>query len=664
MARRSQKKRGARPQQLAAGATFSSDSVQAKLSWRTWLPQSLVIAAVTLWIYWPALTGAFLWDDTWYITDNPLLRSTVGLWKYWTQPGVWIEYYPIEQTTQWVQWHLWGDNPVGYHLMNVALHVISALLVWRLFSKLGLRWAWLGGLIFAVHPAQAESVAWITELKNTLSLPFFLGAMCCWVDYEEDQRRGDYLGALALFALAMLCKTTMAPFPLVILLYAWWKRGRVGLVDLRNSAPFFFVSLVMGCVTLYVAQRYVALGHGQPDIIPLGGIFSRLARAGTILAFYFARTFAPIDYSPTYPQWTTDPGSVVTYLPSVIAGLGLGWLWWKRKDWGRHALLGLGFFILFLSPFLGFVPGSYQDFTWVMDHFLYLPMIGLIGLVLAGAGDFTVKYPARSTLVTAGLTIAIAFMALESHAFANLFINDQTLWTYALQRYPGNWLAHNNLSDDLIRQGHFQEAMAHGKEVLRLRPDYSDGHYNMGIILEKTGDADGARDQYRQALELNPRDAKIRVNLASTYVATGDRAGAIAEYRQAIAAAPEFAQLRYNLGSLLLQSGDTAGAIEQLKVAVQLDPALAQAHENLGSALAQSGRVSEAVREFEMAIELDSGYVIARNNLGLALSQTGRIPEAIEQFKQVLQIDPENAQAKASLAKLQLSSLQLVTPAK
>ena len=126
-----------------------------------------------------------------YLSQNPLLHDPARLWKAWFQPGSFIEYYPLEQTVQWVQWQLWGNDTFGYHLTNVCLHLLGAFLVWRLLSKFGLRLAWLGGLIFAIHPMMVESVAWISELKNTLSLPPFLLAMCAWIDYEERGRKQD-----------------------------------------------------------------------------------------------------------------------------------------------------------------------------------------------------------------------------------------------------------------------------------------------------------------------------------------------------------------------------------------------------------------------------------------------------------------------------------------
>ncbi len=303
-----------------------------------------------------------------------------GLWKIWSDPQCLLDYQPVKASVVWFQWRLWHDDPFGYHLTNVVLHLLGALLVWRLFDKLGLRLAWFGGLLFAVHPVTVESVAWISELKNTLSLPPFLLAMIFYLDYDAQGRRRDYYLALGLFIFAMLVKTTMALFPLVILLYAWWKRGRMGIRDLKTIVPFLFVSLVLGWVTLWFAHRNMSAGQ----FFVAGGFLSRAACAGLILSFYFSVSFLPVGLLTIYPKWPVDPPSLVQFLPWVVILALFFWLWKKRHGWGRHALLGLGFFVINLAPFLGFNRAPYMHLTWVTNHILYLPLIGLIGLAVSG----------------------------------------------------------------------------------------------------------------------------------------------------------------------------------------------------------------------------------------------------------------------------------------
>jgi len=415
MAKRSKRKtRKPASRQPGAADSPSADFVLSagKLLWA----QAFLIVLAGAWVAAPALHGGWIRDDTFYLNAS-LMNEPGRLWKIWFQPGSFIEYYPLSESVQWLQWKLWGDHTTGYHLTNIVLHIVNALLVCRLLRRLGMGFAWLGGLIFAVHPAQVESVAWISEFKNTLSLAPFLLAMTAWIDYEERKRPRDYLLALGLFLAAMLCKITMALFPLVILLYAWWKRGRIGWSDLRACAPFLAVSLVLG-VTNLLAGTWYAHEHLFSSLATERGDFlSPIALAGSSLAFYFSKFFWPGTVLPMYPQWPVAPLTFSEFLPwPILAGV-LWFLWTKRRTWGRHALLGLGFFLINLAPFLGFTTVSYMRFTWVMDHFLYIPMIGLIGLVVAAIVDIEARLPMSARpLITGSLTVLLTLMAFEAHA--------------------------------------------------------------------------------------------------------------------------------------------------------------------------------------------------------------------------------------------------------
>jgi hypothetical protein len=371
-------------------------SAGAALRWnldRSVLLRAVVIGLAALVSFWPALRGGPVLDDAWYIFENPLMKDPAGLAKFWFAPGSWIEFYPLQETVLWLEYQLWGDETLGYHLVNLALHVGNALLVWRLLSKFGIRWAWIGGLIFAVHPAQVESVANMTELKNTLSLAPFLGAMMAWIDFEERGEKREYLAALGLFLVAMLCKISMAPFPAVILLYAWWKRGRVGWLDIKRSLPFGLISIELVYASLLVSGLYERTPGNGEEAVDLGGFLPRIANGGLILAHYVGRVILPIGLTPEAPRWQVDTASPLPYLPWVFLTAFVGWAWTRRATWGRHALLGIGFFLLNIAPFLGFHAVSYMNVTWVWDHLLYLPSIGLIGLAAAALGSDELRLP-------------------------------------------------------------------------------------------------------------------------------------------------------------------------------------------------------------------------------------------------------------------------------
>jgi tetratricopeptide (TPR) repeat protein len=542
-----------------------------------------------------------------------MVHDPSGLWKIWLlRSDIPDVNFPLKVSVIWLQWQLWGADTLGYHLTNVFLHILSALLVWRLFSKFGLRLAWLGGLILAIHPVQVESVAWISELKNTLSLPPLLLAMCAWIDFEDHGKKRDYFLAFGLFLAAMLCKPTMVMFPLVILLYAWWKRGRIGWNDVKAGAPFFVVSLGLGLVTVWFLH-HIAMGG---EVVAMGGFFSRLACAGLSLSFYFSKCFLPVGLLPVYPRWVVDPPTLTQFFPWPILLAVIYWLWTKRKSWGRHALLGLGFFLINLAPFLGFNEGAYMDFTWVMDHILYLPMIGLTGLVVAALGQVKEQLSAPLRLCGAGLvTVVLALLAFDSRSYAKLFINSETLWTYELRHNPETYIAHDGMGLDLLQKGRLPEAMAQFDQALRINPDDAGFCFYLATRLLQSGRVPEAIELYQKTLQIKPDDANAHTDLGYALLQTGRPSEAMEQFEQVLQIKPDDFLAHTNLGDIFFQTGRFPEAIEQFEQAMRIKPDNADAHYNLGNALVQTGRISEAIEQYQQALQLKPDFVAARHNL-------------------------------------------------
>jgi len=538
-----------------------------------WL-KAIVIIAAAGWIYWPALHGGWLWDDSEEITWNGVLRDPAGWWKIWVSPAG-VDYYPLKTTLQWLLWHVGGARPALYHLTSMGLHALSGLLFWRLLGKLGVHLAWLGGLLFVVHPLAVESVAWISELKNTLSLAFLLLAMLAYLEFDHREAKvagralshaqwpAPYYGlAVLCFACAMLSKASVVMFPCVILLYSWSKRGRIRREDVANSLPFFFVTILLGLVT-YWFQTHRAMDEWTLPAV--GGVASRFVAAGLAIAFYLGKSAFPVGQLPIYPQWPLHPHSPWQWLPWPILAALLAWLWTKRAGWGSPALLGLGFFLLNLAPVLGFLPMAYLHIAWVADHFAYISLLGIIGLGVAAAGKLarlSSTALARRLAATPsgelrpsvyGIAALVAGMfACESRAYAGWFRNEETLWSNAIRRDPSVWMAHNSLGNVVLkRPGRLDEAIAQYREAIRLKPDSAEANNNLGLALLHTGD------------------------LASRL--------------------PE--------------------ALELLERAVRLNPGNPGGHENLANALYTAGRLPEAVRQYEMALQLRPDLTEARANL-------------------------------------------------
>jgi len=540
------------------------------------LLQALLIVAAGFFVFWPALRGDWLWDDDKLVVDNLQLHRWSGLEQIWfALPRT--DYWPLSWTVLWGEWHLWGNHPFGYHLCSLALHLGSGFLIWRILGRLGLRAGWIGGLLFVIHPLAVESTAWISEIKNTLSLPLFLLSFDAWLDEEEERKNSGYLRSVLYYLAAMLAKTSTIMLPLVLLLYSWWKRGTITRSDLRKIIPYLVIALVLGMITFYFQS------HGRmADSIRMGSFWERMAGAGMALFFYLGKFLWPTELLPIYPHWTFDKLTLIQILPiPLLAGLFLV-LWILRRSWGRHVLFGLGFFVLNVLPVLGLVKMRYLNISPVADHLVYLPMLGLIGLVVAGMEQVNKRLNGDIRPIAEGVVVLVlALMAWESHVYAGKFINQETLWTYELPRNPQAYQAHNNLGIAWAQAGRTAEAMEQFEQTLQIKPDFAEAYCNLGFAWAQTGRPFKAIEQYERALQLKP----------------------------------DFAEAHDDLGNALLQTGEASEAKQHFERALQINPDFAEAHNSLGVALAQGGRVSEAIEQFIQALRINPGYVTAWNNL-------------------------------------------------
>jgi len=593
--------------------------------------RALGIAAVCAWIYSPCLRGTWLWDDGLEISQNAQLRAPDGWWEPWIHPQG-LDYFPLKNSLQWLEWRLWGADPLGYHIVNVGLHVASALLIWRLLGLLGVRAAFLGGLLFAAHPLAVESVAWISEFKNTVSLPPLLLASIAYVEFDRSGRRWATVRALLWFAAALACKTSTVMFPVVLLLFSWWRRGRIRGRDLRAAAPFFAAALVMGLATVWF-QSTRAIGiAGTPE-----SLGARLAQAGWSIVIYARMCVWPSGLAPIYPPSPVSWAAIAPWL-GICAVLGVFWL--RRAGWGRHALLGSGWFLLNLVPVLGIIPMAYYRISPRADHFAYVPLVGCVGLAAAGFGAMLDAWEKRRRpgwLVrlpfAAGAAAAVGAMAFEARTCAAAYRDESALWTYAVERNPGAWLARNNLGKVLYQERRPGEAADQFRKAIKLEPDSPEAHANLGNCLEAEGRAEEARREYAAALGIDPGFAGAHYDLGLSLLKSGRLDEAAGEFLAAIRLDPAHAAARNNLGLALAGLGRPSEAMEQYQLALKMDPELPEAHLNLGNALLKQGRTEDAVAEYREALRLDPGYSGAHNNLGYALARLGRQKEADAEFE-------------------------------
>ena len=458
--------------------------------------------ALMLIVYLPALGGGFGWDDDAYVTNNLTLRSVRGLSQIWGQLTATPQYYPLTYSSFWLEYHLWGPNPLGYHVVNVLLHTLAAMLLWRVLVRLQLPGAWLAAGIFALHPVAVESVAWITERKNVLSAVFYFAAALAylrWLDYRTTK---IYLLSFALFMCALFSKTVTASLPAALLLVIWWKHGRIPGRDVRPLLPFFAAGAALGLVTSWLERTHV--GANGPEWAL--SFFDRCLIAGRALWFYAGKLFWPTNLTFIYPRWQIDPGIWWQWLFPAAAIAVVMIPWSLRARIGRGPLVAVLFFAGTLFPALGFANVYPMRYSFVADHFQYLASTGLIVLAAAGLTRIVRPVPFAAVL----LPLLLAVLTWKQSA---IYADAKTLWQDTLAKNAASWMAHNNLGTILESEGRIDEAASHYAEALRLKPDHAEAHNNLGNTSYKKGLTDAAIGEYREAIRLKPDYATAYSNL-------------------------------------------------------------------------------------------------------------------------------------------------------
>ena len=499
--------------------------------------RGLLLVAITFLAYAPSFRGGFVWDDRLYLANNPLIKASDGLRRFWCTTEF-TDYYALSNTSFWLEWRLWGDHTTGYRVTNVLLHTLNALLIWCLLARLGISGAWVAALVFAVHPVNVMSVAWISERKNVLSLLFALLSVLAFLRWDE-KRQWQWLGlAVAAFALALLSKTAIVMLPCALLLCLWWRHGTAKPRDFVAVAPFFVLSAAMGLVTIWFERQH---GIGT-QVVRDDGFLARLAGAGWAVWFYLGKALWPVHLNVIYPRWHINPKSPLAWLP--LAGVGVVFLiFWRWRDrWGRGPLFGFGYYVAMLFPVLGFFDIGFMSYSLVADHWQYAALPGVIALVCAGAARIQ-----RRGWLTCCVTVVVGAFALSTARQTQIWCDDETLWHSTVARNPDAWMAHNNLGNDLLKRGRVVEAAQEYGATIRLKPDYANAHYNLGILLYQRGDYATATDEFRETVRLKPRSAEAHNNLGAALVQIGRTNEAAAEFEMAIQLAPRWAEPKENL---------------------------------------------------------------------------------------------------------------------
>jgi protein O-mannosyl-transferase len=647
MSRRSQEK--AHRATLAAGRPHPAPAPDPKAWLSDWVAGLVLVAAVLV-AYQRVVHAGYIWDDDMHLTKNPCIVGPLGLREIWTTRAARI--CPLVLTTFWVEHSLWGLNPLPYHAVNVLLHAASALVLWRVLRRLGVIGAWLGAALWALHPVQVETVAWITELKNTQSCLFYLLAVLFFARWLVAESAGGpdrrpWLYALSLFCagLAMASKSSTVILPLVLCLCAWWTEGRLRLRTVARVVPVFLMSAAASALTLWTQHL-----EGANDTEWVRSWPERIAVAGRVFWFYLGKLLWPHPLIFIYPRWTIDATQAASYLgTAALAASGFA-LWHSQGGRMRPAFFAFAYFLAALLPVLGIVDQYFLRYSFVGDHFQYLASMGPLALA-AAAMTAGYRLLAKSAhLLGAGFAgLLLCLLCTLTWRQTAMYAGAEALWSATVAQNPECWLAHNNLGVIALQEGHFDAAAAHFEKALVVGPETAEAEANLGNALLKIGRAPDALPHLLRSIAIDPADARSQTNLGEAYRQTGKLDDALVHCQSAVDIDPGFAAAHTSLGNVLLQMNRLDDAASQYRRSLAIDSRNIEARTNLGTVFLQKGRVDDAVAEFQRVVDIAPGFAAANAYLGNALLREGRGDEAIAHFQKALEIEPHNAGVRESL---------------
>jgi len=594
---------------------------------------TFAIFAITAIAYLPTTRCGFIWDDDDYVIHNDTLRDIEGLKRIWLDPSATPQYYPLVHTSFWCEYQTWELNATGYHVTNVAFHILNAILLWQLLVRLSVPGAWAIALLFAVHPVHVESVAWITERKNVLSGLFYLGSVHAFLSHWDftnstsdapvtsGTRRWLWLVASYVFFIAaLLSKTVTATLPAAILVLVWWKHGYISTHRSRVLIPMFALGIAFGLFTVWLEKFQVGASGMEWDL----SFVERCLIAGRALWFYAGKLVWPVPLIFTYPRWEIDASQVWQFLFPVAALGVIIWLWRRKTKLGRGPLAAVLLFAGTLFPALGFFDVYPMRFSFVADHFQYLASVPMITLVVASATTWLANRPNELHRIGRILLFSIvALMTMLTWQQALIYEGLETLWRDTLAKNPASFLAHNNLGALLNRRGDYDEAEDHLREAIRLKPDFADSHVNLGKAREGLGDIDDALENYCQAAEINPRHVHALNGLGAMHGAKGNMQLAEKYFREAIDIEPSYRSAIDNLIKTYIATDKLDEAESMLEGLLDQEPSNTDILGTLGVLNFRQKDFSVATQHFHLILEITPNEPNAFYYLSLCYRELG-----------------------------------------
>jgi tetratricopeptide (TPR) repeat protein len=649
-------------------------SIESRPHRRKKLVVGIGLFILTLAVFWPVVHCGFVeYDDNLYVTSNAHVQAGLTwdgvIWAFGRLTGESTYWHPLTWLSHMLDYQLFGLNAGYHHLINLLFHASNALLLFIALEKMTgsvRRSAWVAAL-FALHPLQVDTVAWVAERKNVLSAFFWIATILFYARYvketsqDSNSRRFTYALMLLMFVLGLMAKPVLVTLPCVLLLLDFWPLRRTGLTQtdqraddtkttwgrlLLEKSPLFLLSAVSSAITFIGHQRLGLLASSDRL-----GFQERAANALISYVRYLGKTVWPSNLSVFYPYPPSWPFGLVFgagLLLAIVTGLivirirklpylATGWFW----------------FLGTLAPTIGLIQASDQA---IADRFMYVPLIGLFIMMAWAIPDLSAGWSRSRWLMRIGSVVILAACALFSSIQIQYWKNSGTLFAHAASVTRNNYLAYAGLGSFFSAEGNIHAAIVNFRKALDINPRFAQAWNNLGIALNKKGDAENAKNCFMQALDSNPRLAETHVDLAILLTKEKRLDEAIVHYRAALELRPGDAQAHNNLGIALAAQGKSSDALRHFAEAVRLNPQYAKAQNNFANALAEQGKLQEAAAHYLAAIQLQPLHPDAHFNLGMVLVRQGRQAEATREFGRTLQLKPDYVEAQRQLDAMNAAS--------
>lgn len=568
---------------------------------------SVIILIFVLLAYLPAMQSGFVWDDDFHFIDNPYMTKSDGIKLIWSTPRA--MYYPLTSTTWWFLRQIFNLNPLPYHLINILLHAANAILIFFILNYLGISGAWFAAVLFGIHPVNVESVAWVTELKNTQSGFFYFLAILLFLKYfvvkkQKFTKKNTanssllYISSALFFIMAILSKTSTVMLPFVLLFLIWIKFKKLTFNVILSTIPFFVFSALASLWTIWEQKIH----SGAEGVEWSLNIIEKLIISGKIIFFYIGKLIWPYPLMFIYPKWNINSHLITSYIPLLLLIIVLILTYIFRNKWAKSFFSALLYFIISLFPVLGFFNIYFMRYSYVADHFQYLGCISIICLFSVG---FMKIIKIKNYKFYFGQTVACIVLIILSYLTFNqckIYNNIETLWLDTIAKNPQAWMAYTNLANFYRDNGKREEAIILYNKVIEKKPDYAEAYYNLGVLYYKIGKIEDALFYYKKSIEIKPT-YKVYNNLGIIYKEKNDISAAIDSFLVAIEIEPNEAAYN-NLATIYKSSGNVIKAVYCYKKALEINCKNADIHNNLAVLYFDNKQYSLAIKHCDKAIEL------------------------------------------------------------